>query len=122
MKRFLLIGIGIAIAAVIIIVIVVCVARSDSETMACIGNLAYLSGAKSGYALHNERTNGWNWTNNEYAIQELVAMGYLKNVVPSCPSSRHKFSGIATSTTDYLLNPIGSNPVCTIKPKRHKLP
>ncbi|MBI2441895.1 MAG: hypothetical protein HYV35_11060 [Lentisphaerae bacterium] len=101
--------------------------KSISMSNACIGNLRHIEAAKDNYALENGKSNGWAWATDEEAFDELVEerAGSAMKGYPACPasSSVHIIPRSATqSAASYKVNPIGSNPVCKVAPRRHCLP
>ena len=75
----------------------------ESQVNACINNLRILDGAKEQWALENKKVSGT-------FVNAVEIQPYLKgNVIPACPAG-----GI------YVLNPVGTPPVCSIP--GHALP
>ncbi|MBI2441890.1 MAG: hypothetical protein HYV35_11035 [Lentisphaerae bacterium] len=99
---------------------------SNSHSMACIGNLRRIEAAKDQYALENGKSNGWAWATDEKAFYELVeGKEWYMKAYEVCPasSSIHIIPRSATqSAASYKVNPIGSNAVCKVAPRRHCLP
>ncbi|MBI2438378.1 MAG: hypothetical protein HYV36_06160 [Lentisphaerae bacterium] len=100
-------------------------AISNSNSMACIGNLRQIEAAKDQYALENGKSNGWAWASDKEAFYELVENECYINGYPVCPasSSIHIIPRSATqATASYKVNPIGVNVECKVAPRRHRLP
>lgn len=70
-------------------------ARENARGRACQENLSILDGAKEQYALENKKQNG-----DPVTMEDLKP--YLKKA-PECPAGG-----------EYKLNPIGTDPVCSI--------
>src|SRR5689334_21344512 len=81
------------------------ISRSTASTSSCINNLRQIDGAKDQWAIENEMTNGANPDTN--AVFQYIKGGQM----PLCPDG-----GV------YSLNPVGTNPTCSIGGQRHSLP
>jgi prepilin-type N-terminal cleavage/methylation domain-containing protein len=92
-------------------------ARTTSQKNACINNLRQIESAKDQYSIEVGRTSLWAFASDADAFSNLVgaSTGYIK-IAPSCPasSSTETKGTTARADADYTVNPISSNPICTV--------
>jgi hypothetical protein len=80
-------------------------ARQTAQINACISNLLTIDGAKQQWALENKKTETDTPTREDISV-------YLKNsVLPVCPAGG-----------TYEINPVGTDPTCSIASHRLPLP